>query len=1084
MNHIRKMLAIILALVMLMVLLPMSTMADAFNEIRVMGNMDRMWEIMDEAEGQSIQTYGQKNAAKTVQQMLEAARKNPYVDQSSYADIDDNGFSFKTIDGLACAYDYRIRTAIDSNNSQNVIETIDYSKRAQTSTSTNVLLIGPYYGSDSSFTDQYRNEAQSLAALTSGTYTLLSGSQATATAICENFNDKAVIIFDSHGGSYNSTSYLCLTTSVGISSSDYSDNSAINGGSWYGIDGTFIANHMSGSISASIVWMAICEGMMTDGLCRPLRAAGAEVVYGYSQSVSFTGDYKYEEAFYDHMADGYDVAASAAYMKSQFNNYDIYTSPNAYPIFVSDQDTYPVNPDSVQTVHSDWMLPLGDTFISPTSMSLQIDSSGQLNVTNTGSISISTIGYTPTSYSWASTDTSVAAITREKDKTVTITAYSEGTTNVTCRVYNGTEYQDLSCLVKVKDVAGVFVLTNVIEAGEEYLIAATLGNNTYLLSSNVYSTTISSSGYDYIYGTLATVSTIGSYNGTSDTTECIYMLSNNSPIGDDVRWTFSQVPTASAYTNITNVESGYNLSRYGSGNYTDLYPDTASSTAVCQRWYYNSNGLCAKSSASGTLAYITLCSATTPYFSVGGSAGNADATAASVKLYKKVTEITSYYSITFDDGENGTASATSSTIVAGNSLGALPTVTPNEGWSFDGWYTLANGGTQISASTIPAGNTTYYAHYSAIPTYTITFNAGDNGSCTETTRTIYAGQAIGELPEVTANEGWDFDGWYCNGTAVTAATVPADSMELVAQYTAWTTYTITFNAGDNGSVTETTRTIYAGQAIGELPEVTAEYGWTFDGWFNADAQVTADSIPSSDVNLTAKYTQMENYTVTFVIGTAMQTIDTVYVGTTMNELEAPAVVPASGYRFVGWAINGVVVPQNYVITEQTTFVAQFEIEGNSQSPAMVEFDANSGNVDVSSWTQTEVGDELVLPTPTKDGYTLYGWFDGECYFAAGASYLPKGNVELVAIWTPNGECEHSFGGGSCTICGTRHAGDANCDDEISAADAAAILRMIVKIDTLSTRGTLNANVDANSEITAADAASILRYIVHIIDSLG
>ncbi len=62
-------------------------------------------------------------------------------------------------------------------------------------------------------------------------------------------------------------------------------------------------------------------------------------------------------------------------------------------------------------------------------------------------------------------------------------------------------------------------------------------------------------------------------------------------------------------------------------------------------------------------------------------------------------------------------------------------------------------------------------------------------------------------------------------------------------------------------------------------------------------------------------------------------------------------------------------------------------------------------------------------------------------------------------------------------------GDANCDGEITAADAALILRTIVGLSELTPRGVLNADANGDLEITAEDAALILRYVVGLIGSL-
>ena len=61
-------------------------------------------------------------------------------------------------------------------------------------------------------------------------------------------------------------------------------------------------------------------------------------------------------------------------------------------------------------------------------------------------------------------------------------------------------------------------------------------------------------------------------------------------------------------------------------------------------------------------------------------------------------------------------------------------------------------------------------------------------------------------------------------------------------------------------------------------------------------------------------------------------------------------------------------------------------------------------------------------------------------------------------------------------------GDANCDEHITSADAALILRALVNLSELSFRGILNADVDGDGEVTASDAAMILRYVVGLIDA--
>lgn len=61
-------------------------------------------------------------------------------------------------------------------------------------------------------------------------------------------------------------------------------------------------------------------------------------------------------------------------------------------------------------------------------------------------------------------------------------------------------------------------------------------------------------------------------------------------------------------------------------------------------------------------------------------------------------------------------------------------------------------------------------------------------------------------------------------------------------------------------------------------------------------------------------------------------------------------------------------------------------------------------------------------------------------------------------------------------------GDANLDRQVTAADAAAILRYVVRLDDLSEQAKVNAEVTGEGSVDAADAAYILRWVVRLISS--
>ena len=81
------------------------------------------------------------------------------------------------------------------------------------------------------------------------------------------------------------------------------------------------------------------------------------------------------------------------------------------------------------------------------------------------------------------------------------------------------------------------------------------------------------------------------------------------------------------------------------------------------------------------------------------------------------------YTLTFN-ANGGSVSETTRSVNYNAAYGPLPTPQTRQYYRFDGWFTAANGGSQVSASTkMGASNTTIYAHWTRLyipPTVTIT----------------------------------------------------------------------------------------------------------------------------------------------------------------------------------------------------------------------------------------------------------------------------------------------------------------------------------------------------------------------------
>ena len=429
----KKILSAVVAVLMALAIMPVAAIAAPVTEEAALAVLDRAWETIDAVEAEAVSMKATPEEVTLA--AYEAAERSDRVTDLTWEG--SRQFAFK-VDGMHCVYVYRLQNEIEryEGTYQESQQFID-GTNGNAPSSANVLLVAPYYGIDGSFTDQYKNEAQSIAATTGGSYTLLERYEATGPAIAAAYADKGVVIYDSHGTQSGNSSYLCLTTDEGITQSDYTNGYAVYAGGEAYIDGRYINAHKSEELSNCMVWMAICEGMMASGqgtTGRALLDAGAAVVYGYSQSVTFAGEYMYEEVFWNEMKNGATVAEAIAVMKDEHGIPDPYG--DAYPIVMSPTDPFPANPDGPQTVTSDWKL-IDDEPVIVTGVALTPEST-DLYINNTFTFDYVTTPENANNYTvdWSTEDTDIISVDKG---TGLVTALAAGEATVKITVTNNYE---------------------------------------------------------------------------------------------------------------------------------------------------------------------------------------------------------------------------------------------------------------------------------------------------------------------------------------------------------------------------------------------------------------------------------------------------------------------------------------------------------------------------------------------------------------------------------------------------------------------------------------------------------------------
>lgn len=359
------------------------------------------------------------------------------------------------------------------------------------------------------------------------------------------------------------------------------------------------------------------------------------------------------------------------------------------------------------------------------------------------------------------------------------------------------------------------------------------------------------------------------------------------------------------------------------------------------------------------------------------------------------------YIITFN-ANGGSVSQSSKSVAAGQRYGSLPMPSRN-GYTFEGWFTSASGGTQITeASTVSlTSNRTLYAHWkiNTVSTYTVTFDP-NGGSVYPSSKVLAVGTALTNMPTPTRS-GYTFLGWAMDkidpdGSGVSVTTIIADGVwtfdKDITLYAFWEkaaspTYTVSFDP-NGGSISQNSKTVTYGSNYGTLPTPTRN-GYTFDGWYTSDG-----SLVTSNVTVRLTYNQTlyahwsenkQTYTLYFDPdgGSVDITSKQVTYGEYYGELPTPY---REGYKFEGWRTgrNGtgsLRVSGKYVTTKSdetvyahwslidTRIRVHFDTNGGPDHGYLYYYEPNDtyGNLPHAEWGGN-------LPSTEWAGYIFEGWY--------------------------------------------------------------------------------------------------------------
>lgn len=352
---------------------------------------------------------------------------------------------------------------------------------------------------------------------------------------------------------------------------------------------------------------------------------------------------------------------------------------------------------------------------------------------------------------------------------------------------------------------------------------------------------------------LAVTVTFVDWDGTVLKTETIAAGSNATPPTTPTRTGYTFTGWDGTYTNVSSDQTV--TATYQAAQYTVTFNASFGSVSPLSKTvYYNS--------PYGTLPVPTRsgCAFEGWYTSEnGGTQVTASTTVTTASNHTLYAHWIGPVAVLFE-ANGGTVSPFYEMVTYGSTYGTLP-IPVRADYSFDGWFTSATGGTQVTASTVVSVQQmhTLYAHWTAIPVTSTVYFKANGGTVSTSSKSVTTGSAYGTLPTPTRT-GYTFSGWYTasmGGTQVTAETIVTATYNhfLYAQWTGQS-LTINFNA-NGGTVSPSSKTVLLGDCYGSLPFPNRS-GYDFSGWYTAASGgtiATPNDRPTSSTTLYAHWSE-------------------------------------------------------------------------------------------------------------------------------------------------------------------------------------------------------------------------------------
>lgn len=339
--------------------------------------------------------------------------------------------------------------------------------------------------------------------------------------------------------------------------------------------------------------------------------------------------------------------------------------------------------------------------------------------------------------------------------------------------------------------------------------------------------------------------------------------------------------------------------------------------------------------------------------------------------------------VTFN-GNGGTPVTSSMNTSNVGKLPSLPGDPTRQDCTFGGWYTAAEGGEQVTASTTFYVDTTVYAHWSSGPsgfTHTVTYDVNGGSAAAPTQDAVAEGATFTAASYEGTRSGFEFGGWSYDGSVYKAGDTITMGTSNITLKAIWNKVTSGVEGQIKWTVVGNKLIIEKNSDDGAMNDYTEDSrpAWeSVEGWKDVTTIEIADDVTKISAHAFCKCTVLSK----LIIPATVASVGDDAFGSFVFYKDGTGVAnTADNLKGKTWVGSGT-EKKMYNLDAAGEMKITFKVEGGvATSELLVTF-----------------GQKLPsLPDAKREGYTFDGWYDASGKKIT-ADYVFTADTTVTAKW--------------------------------------------------------------------------------------